>query len=88
MGIGNYWRNSHEIMLLAVRGGLTAAARNLMSWARLDREMHSAKPESIRRMIEQLSPGPYLELFGRRFAKNWTVFGNQLLPSQQNLEVE
>jgi N6-adenosine-specific RNA methylase IME4 len=88
MGIGNYWRNSHEIMLLAVRGGLTGQAKDLMSWAKIEREMHSAKPESIRTMVEKLSPGPYLELFGRHYAKNWTVFGNQILPSQTHLEVQ
>jgi len=87
MGIGNYWRNSHEILLLGVRGGLVGQAKNLMSWVSAKREMHSSKPESVRQMIEQLSPGPFLELFGRRLCKNWTVFGNQLLPSQQNLEV-
>lgn len=87
MGIGNYWRNSHEILLLGVRGGLVGQAKNLMSWARIDRAMHSAKPEAIRTMVERLSPGPYLELFGRRLVRNWTVFGNELLPSQQSLEV-
>ena len=31
MGIGNYIRNSHELLLLAVRGGLTARAKDVMS---------------------------------------------------------
>ncbi|MCI0354978.1 MAG: hypothetical protein L0099_08075 [Acidobacteria bacterium] len=30
-------------------------------------------------MVERLSPGPYLELFGRKAVKGWTVFGNETL---------
>lgn len=77
MGIGNYWRNSHEIMLLAVKGGLVAQTKDLMSWAEFKRGKHSSKPEPIRGMVERLSPGPYLELFGRRPVSGWTVFGNE-----------
>ena len=77
MGIGNYWRNSHEIMLLGVRGKLTAASRSEMSWLNCSRGKHSSKPDEVRSRIEKLSPGPYLELFGRRRVQGWTVLGNQ-----------
>lgn len=79
MGIGNYWRNSHEIMLLAIRGGQTAISRSEKSWIECKRGMHSAKPEAVRHSIERLSPGPYLELFGRAPKTGWTVFGNQIV---------
>jgi N6-adenosine-specific RNA methylase IME4 len=79
MGMGNYLRNSHEFLLLGVRGGLTGAVKNVMSWGEFDRERHSAKPEGIRRdVVERLSPGPRLELFGRKTVAGWTVFGNQV----------
>ena len=79
MGMGNYWRNSHEILLLGVRGGLTASDRGLMSWIEESRRSHSQKPDSVREMITRLSPGPYLELFGRSKISGWDVFGNQIL---------
>lgn len=78
MGIGNYWRCSHEILLLAVRGGLTAQDKGQKSWAACPRGEHSAKPDIIREAVEKLSPGPYLELFGRGPRDRWTVFGNQV----------
>ena len=79
MGIGNYLRNAHEFLLLAVRGGLTAEARDVMSWGAFDRRKHSAKPERIRiDVIERISPGPRLELFGRRLVQDWKVWGNQI----------
>lgn len=78
MGIGNYWRVSHEFMLLGTRGSCTFANKSLMSWASFNRTKHSAKPDQIRRMIETASPGPYLELFARRLAPGWVSWGNEI----------
>ena len=83
MGIGNYWRVSHEFLLLGIRGNAKRFnERNHMSWGQFDRGRHSAKPESIRRTIERVSNGPYLELFGRKKVDGWTVFGNQVSEQQ------
>jgi N6-adenosine-specific RNA methylase IME4 len=85
MGIGNYWRNSHEFLLLGVKGGLTARHKGLKSWLQTRREGHSAKPEQVRDLVAALSPGPYLELFGRGYAAGWTVFGNECMPTNGRL---
>lgn len=79
IGMGNYWRNSHEFLLLGVRGFLTAQARDLISWVECKRGEHSAKPDQVRGFVERLSPGPRLELFGRRPVDGWSVFGNEIL---------
>lgn len=80
MGIGNYWRNSHEILLTAVRGKATRFDdHSMMSWFVCDRGKHSAKPEQVRTFIERASPGPYLELFSRRSedeVPGWKIWGN------------
>lgn len=79
MGIGNYWRNSHEYLLTAIRGNAKRFNdHSLMSWLECDRAAHSAKPEQVRAMLQRASAGPYLELFGRRPADGWTVWGNQI----------
>jgi N6-adenosine-specific RNA methylase IME4 len=78
MGIGNYWRVSHEFLLLGVKGKLSFNDKGLMSWESISRGEHSTKPESIRMKIEKTSPAPFLELFGRRTSPGWTVFGNQV----------
>lgn len=79
MGIGNYWRNSHEILLTAIRGNAKRFNdKTLKSWGQFRRTKHSAKPEEIRSFIERGSPGPYLELFGRRKVDGWTVWGNEI----------
>jgi N6-adenosine-specific RNA methylase IME4 len=78
MGIGNYWRVSHEFLLLGVRGDATFRDKSLMSWGRLDRTKHSRKPESVRQLVQRASlPGERLELFARRSADGWTSWGNE-----------
>ena len=80
MGMGNYWRISHEFLLLGVRGGLGFADRAQMSWMSAKRSRHSQKPEAVRQLIESVSPGPYLEMYGRQLplSPDWTVYGDQL----------
>lgn len=79
IGIGNYLRNSHEFLLLAVRGGLVGAATDVRSWGEFDRSAHSAKPERVRtEVVERVSPGPRLELFARALTPGWTAWGNEI----------
>lgn len=78
-GIGNYLRNAHELLLLGVRGGLIGNATDVKSWGEFGRGKHSSKPEEIRStVIERISPPPYLELFGRRSASGWAVWGDEV----------
>jgi hypothetical protein len=46
--------------------------------AEAPRGRHSDKPDQVRGLVEQASPGPRLELFGRRPVSGWTVFGNEI----------
>lgn len=78
MGIGNYWRVSHEFLLCGTRGSATFQNKGLKSWAELPRLKHSAKPKSVREMVEKAWVGPRLELFGRVGAEGWTVMGNEV----------
>lgn len=79
IGIGNYWRLSHEFLLLGIRGNpKIEPSKRMRSWDEYPRGKHSGKPEAIRLKIEKISPGPYLELFGRKPVAGWTVFGNQI----------
>lgn len=46
--------------------------------------MHSAKPEAFLDLVEQVSPGPYLEMFARRQRLGWDTWGNEAL---QHVEI-
>lgn len=79
MGIGNYWRVSHEYILLGVKGTKKHFNNHAMrSWIELPSGKHSEKPEQIREMVMKASDGPYLECYGRREVEGWTVYGNQI----------
>jgi N6-adenosine-specific RNA methylase IME4 len=80
LGMGNYWRVSHEYLLLGVRGNLPFRDRTCRSWQSARRTAHSRKPFLFRELIERVSPGPYLELYGREEQPNagWTVYGDQV----------
>jgi N6-adenosine-specific RNA methylase IME4 len=78
IGIGNYWRVSHEFLLFGIRGKLPFQDRSQRSWIEKEKTKHSSKPEKVRKIIEKVSPGPYLELFGRKAVDGWTVFGDEV----------
>lgn len=78
IGMGNYWRVSHEFLLLGVRGSMVFDDHTMKSWGEFKRGQHSAKPERIRDLIHKASPGPRLELFARRAAEGWTCWGNEI----------
>lgn len=83
LGLGHYWRVCHEVMLLGVRGSLPFpdGAHDIRSVVEHDPGAHSAKPDVFRSLVERVSPGPRLELFGRdsgASAPGWVVWGNQI----------
>jgi N6-adenosine-specific RNA methylase IME4 len=77
-GLGNYWRNAHELLLLGVKGSCPFLDNSQLSWIEAEREEHSTKPEVIRELIEKVSPPPRLELFARRIIPNWSVWGDAI----------
>jgi len=79
MKTGHYFRGATEHVVFAVRGSLrtTGTWPTLYLWPRIG--VHSQKPESFYDLVEQVSPGPYLELFARRQRLGWDVWGNEVL---------
>ncbi len=71
--------SSAEFVLYARRGTLSAKATAGRQWWLWSRGAHSAKPEAFLDIVEQVSPGPYLELFARRQRLGWDTWGNEAL---------
>jgi N6-adenosine-specific RNA methylase IME4 len=65
-----------EFLLVAVRGAPARLGR-LPSAVILTSQpkVHSTKPDLFLDHVEQLSPGPYLELFARRQRLGWDTWG-------------
>jgi N6-adenosine-specific RNA methylase IME4 len=88
-GLGTFPRPQHEVCVIATRGHLPFAVRNtgsVQSWPVVYERRgnsagrcHSAKPEAFLDLVEQASPGPYLELFARRQRLGWDTWGDEAL---------
>jgi len=85
IGIGQYFRGSHELCLFGVRGKAMMPKKALPSVFHAPREKgedgkekHSKKPTRAYEIIEATSPGPYLEIFARSERKNWASWGNEI----------
>ncbi|WP_337176658.1 MT-A70 family methyltransferase [Paludisphaera sp.] len=78
-GVGFYFRNVTEMILFGVRGKLRTreAGRRQTNAMVARKQEHSWKPDDQYRIIEECSPGPYLELFARRRVPGWTCWGDQ-----------
>ena len=81
IGPGYYFRQRHELLLVATRGSVPVPAPS----SRPDsiflekRTAHSKKPEIAYQLIESMYPDlPKLELFSRTAREGWTVWGNQV----------
>lgn len=84
-GLGGAHGIATEFLLFGRRGSLRAhgrVRRNWFTWKRPYNEhgkpMHSAKPPEAVDLVEQVSPGPYLELFARSERDGWDSWGDQL----------
>lgn len=90
IGMGHFFRNNTEHILFCVRGKLPTLRKDCPTAFTVKKGRHSEKPEESYRIVESMSPGPYLELFGRRSRPGWTVWGDEAgrFPSQSSLPLE
>jgi N6-adenosine-specific RNA methylase IME4 len=81
IGVGGAWANTCEYILFGRRGTLHSLQRFDTCWFAWPRmgNAHSRKPEAFLDLVEQASPGPYLEMFARRNRLGWDTWGNEAL---------
>ena len=85
-GVGFYFRNVTELILFGVRGSmrtLPPGRRQTNIIATRKRE-HSKKPAEQYQLIQDCSPGPYLELFARERAPGWDSWGDEVDSYEEN----
>jgi len=80
-GVGFYFRNVTEVILFGIRGKenrtLSPGRRQVNLIAERKRE-HSRKPDQLYEIIEECSPGPWIELFARNEREGWHQWGDEL----------
>ena len=92
-GLGGAYGISTEYCLFGRRGSLKAHGRVGGTWFNWKRPYdergkprHSAKPHGFYAMVEEVSPGPYLEMFARDNRLGWDAWGNECLSVDLPLE--
>ena len=77
-GLGSWVNSNVEFVLLAKRGSPKRLNKNVKQLLFAPRKEHSRKPDEIFDRIEQLSEGPFIELFARRKREGWSAWGNEV----------
>jgi len=80
IGMGYYFRQQHELLLIGTRGSLPPPipANRPSSVIHSRRSAHSEKPKVVYEIIEAMYPGlSKVELFSRSKREGWAAWGNQ-----------
>ena len=84
-GLGGTYGISTEFCLFCRRGTLATRQDIPTTWFNWKRPYdergkpkHSAKPPEFYAMVDQVSPGPYLEMFARERRLGWDAWGNEV----------
>jgi N6-adenosine-specific RNA methylase IME4 len=91
VGLGQYFRTKHQLVLFGVRGKVPYATETeVFALGRREKRVtvdsafaaarlgHSQKPPNLHDIARRVSPGPRLEMFARERVKGWDAWGNQL----------
>lgn len=79
-GVGFYFRNVTELVLMGVRGKnarTLAPGRRQVNFLKTQKREHSRKPDEFYEIVESCSSGPRLEMFARGSRPGWVTWGNQ-----------
>jgi len=80
IGMGYYFREKHELILVAKKGELAVPEpeNRPPSTIEAPRLQHSRKPECVYEIIERMYPGhKYMECFSRTVRPGWTGWGKE-----------
>jgi N6-adenosine-specific RNA methylase IME4 len=87
IGIGYYFRGQCELLLLGTKGKMPLPQESTRpsQYIIAERNEHSAKPNEVYGMIEQMYPNrKYLELFARKkHSDKWTAWGNEVAEGEE-----
>jgi N6-adenosine-specific RNA methylase IME4 len=78
IGLGDTFRQTTEFIVFARRGHLAARRTVDRTWFDWPRRAHSVKPGGFYRLVESVTPAPYLDLFARKDRPGWAVWGAEV----------
>jgi N6-adenosine-specific RNA methylase IME4 len=79
IGPGGVFASTSEFLIYCRRGRPDHLQRADSTWFQWPRAAHSVKPDAFLDLVEQMVPGPYVELFARRARFGWDYWGDESL---------
>lgn len=76
IGPGGTFSNTTEFVLYCRRGVIAPSSRIDRTHWTWPRGAHSVKPDAFSDLVEQVAPGPYLEMFARAPRLGWDSWGH------------
>jgi N6-adenosine-specific RNA methylase IME4 len=88
-GVGFYFRNVTELLLFGIKGSIRTLppGRSQVNVVVTRKEEHSRKPDCVYSLIQECSPGPFVELFARQRVDGWDQWGDELDSYEENRPV-
>lgn len=84
-GLGNYFREQVEVLLVGTKGGLKPFHCQKANFLQTKVRKHSQKPREIYGLLESLDLNPKIELFARERREGWDTRGDELPNTSQTL---
>lgn len=86
---GSFWRPAQEFLIVGTKGNTVFRDNNLSSLIEAERNLFAHVAHEVRSLIEQVSSGPYLEVFGVTPCPGWTVVsGNEVYEEDDGQELQ
>lgn len=78
-GLGQFQTNTEHV-LMARRGGAIGNpfGKTGGTWFDWSAGRCVEKPDDFYKLVEKVSPGPYLDMFARKKREGWSVWGNEV----------
>lgn len=78
LGVGRFQSNMEPVLICrkGSRHG-NAFGPTEGTWFEWPRAAHSVKPDAFYKLVERVSPGPFLEMYARRARLNWDAWGDE-----------
>ena len=88
-GMGSYFQINTEFLLMGIRGKIKQWWSGKSNIINAEWRGHSVKPQQFRTLIELCTKGlePKIELFARKKAYGWSVFGNDDRLNHESLDM-
>ncbi|WDQ17005.1 MULTISPECIES: MT-A70 family methyltransferase [Rhodopirellula] len=69
----DFWQSQCRFLLLGYKGNPSFGETTCRNWLKLNPQQRDSRHATIRKLVQKVSPGPYMQLFVPEAADGWTT---------------